>query len=102
MHRGGHPDAGPWFRLLDRDRRLLSLLAEHKVLTTDQIASVEFASIRRAQDRLRRRALLQRAGGRREPVVGRFPRTAVTSRRPASRGFVPRPQRKGRRMSADR
>ncbi|MFI1916115.1 replication-relaxation family protein [Nocardia sp. NPDC020380] len=54
VHRGGHPDAGPWFRLLDRDRRLLSLLAEHKVLTTDQIASLEFASVRRAQDRLRK------------------------------------------------
>ncbi|WP_245568773.1 replication-relaxation family protein [Nocardia concava] len=37
---------------MDRDRRLLSLLAEHKVLTTDQIASLEFTSIRRAQDRL--------------------------------------------------
>ncbi|MFJ9369829.1 replication-relaxation family protein [Nocardia sp. NPDC101769] len=54
VHRGGHPDAGPWFRLLDRDRRLLSLLAEHKVLTTDQIAALEFASVRRAQDRLRK------------------------------------------------
>ncbi|MEC3916235.1 replication-relaxation family protein [Nocardia sp. CDC160] len=54
MHRGGHPDAGPWFRLLDRDRRLLALLAEHKVLTTDQIATIEFASVRRAQDRLRK------------------------------------------------
>ncbi|ATL69814.1 hypothetical protein CRH09_30250 [Nocardia terpenica] len=52
MHCGGHPDAGSWFRLLDRDRRLLALLAEHKVLTTDQIASLEFSSIRRAQDRL--------------------------------------------------
>nr|WP_227463138.1 MULTISPECIES: replication-relaxation family protein [Nocardia] len=50
----GHPDAGPWFRLLDRDRRLLALLAEHKALTTDQIASLEFASVRRAQDRLRK------------------------------------------------
>ncbi|WP_274521164.1 replication-relaxation family protein [Nocardia seriolae] len=38
--------------MLDRDRRLLALLAEHKVLTTDQIASLEFTSIRRAQDRL--------------------------------------------------
>ncbi|WP_225725641.1 MULTISPECIES: replication-relaxation family protein [unclassified Nocardia] len=52
MHCGGHPEAGPWFRLLDRDRRLLSLLAEHKVLATDQIASLEFTSTRRAQDRL--------------------------------------------------
>ncbi|AYF78117.1 hypothetical protein D7D52_34655 [Nocardia yunnanensis] len=52
VHCGGHPNAGPWFRLLDRDRRLLSLLIEHKVLTTDQIASLEFTSTRRAQDRL--------------------------------------------------
>ncbi|MFC0432576.1 protein involved in plasmid replication-relaxation [Kutzneria buriramensis] len=43
-----------WFRLVDRDRRLLALLAEHKVLTTNQIAAIEFASLRRAQDRLRR------------------------------------------------
>lgn len=43
-----------WFRLVDRDRRLLALLAEHKVLTTSQVAAIEFASVRRAQDRLRR------------------------------------------------
>lgn len=43
-----------WFRLVDRDRRLLVLLAEHKVLTTNQITAIEFASVRRAQDRLRR------------------------------------------------
>ncbi|MEU6582225.1 replication-relaxation family protein [Nocardia sp. NPDC046763] len=54
VHCGGHPDAGPWFRLLDRDRRLLYLLNEHKVLTTDQIAALEFTSIRRAQDRTRK------------------------------------------------
>ncbi|MGQ0773482.1 MAG: replication-relaxation family protein [Pseudonocardiales bacterium] len=42
-----------WFRLVDRDRRLLALLAEHKVLTTNQIAAIEFLSVRRAQDRLR-------------------------------------------------
>ncbi len=54
VHRGGHPDTGAWFRLLDRDRRLLALLAEHKVFTTDQIAALEFASVRRAQDRLRK------------------------------------------------
>jgi hypothetical protein len=33
---------------------LLALLAEHKVLTTNQIAAIEFSSVRRAQDRLRR------------------------------------------------
>ena len=54
VHRGGHPDTGAWFRLLDRDRRLLALLAEHKAFTTEQIASLEFASVRRAQDRLRK------------------------------------------------
>ncbi|WP_084523508.1 replication-relaxation family protein [Nocardia inohanensis] len=54
MHCGGHPNAGPWFRLLDRDRRLLYLLHEHKVLTTDQIAALEFTSTRRAQGRLRK------------------------------------------------
>ena len=32
----------------------MGLLAEHKVLTTNQIAAIEFASVRRAQDRLRR------------------------------------------------
>jgi hypothetical protein len=42
-----------WFRLVDRDRRLLALLAEHKVLITNQIAAIEFLSVRRAQDRLR-------------------------------------------------
>ncbi|TNC20090.1 hypothetical protein FG385_31640 [Amycolatopsis alkalitolerans] len=42
-----------WFRLVDRDRRLLALLSEHKVLTTNQIAAIEFLSVRRAQDRLR-------------------------------------------------
>ena len=36
------------------DRRILALLGEHKVLTTNQIAAIEFASVRRAQDRLRR------------------------------------------------
>ncbi|WP_245848701.1 replication-relaxation family protein [Lentzea kentuckyensis] len=32
---------------------MLALLAEHKVLTTNQIAAIEFLSVRRAQDRLR-------------------------------------------------
>ncbi|MGF6889606.1 hypothetical protein ABIA39_009057 [Nocardia sp. GAS34] len=54
VRRGGHSDAGAWFRLLDRDRRLLALLAEHKVFTTEQIACLEFSSVRRAQDRLRK------------------------------------------------
>ncbi|WP_229685883.1 replication-relaxation family protein [Longimycelium tulufanense] len=51
--RAGEPDAGLWFRLVERDRRLLALLGEHRVLTTRQIAAIEFDSVRRAQDRLR-------------------------------------------------
>lgn len=51
--RAGEPDASLWFRLVERDRRILALLHEHKVLTTDQIAAIEFSSVRRAQDRLR-------------------------------------------------
>lgn len=51
--RAGEPDAALWFRLVDRDRRLLAVLFEHKVLTTNQIAAIEFLSVRRAQDRLR-------------------------------------------------
>lgn len=42
-----------WFRLVERDRRILALVGEHKVLSTYQIAAVEFGSVRRAQDRLR-------------------------------------------------
>ena len=51
--RGGEPDSSVWFRLVARDRWLLVLLAEHKVLTTNQIAAAAFGSVRRAQDRLR-------------------------------------------------
>ncbi|MGW4211716.1 replication-relaxation family protein [Lentzea sp. NPDC004789] len=51
--RAGEPDASLWFRLVERDRRILALLHEHKVLTTNQIAAIEFSSVRRAQDRLR-------------------------------------------------
>ncbi|MGI8310053.1 replication-relaxation family protein [Saccharopolyspora hattusasensis] len=40
-------------------RRILGLLGEHKVLTTQQIAAAEFASVRRTQDRL---AQLRRLG----------------------------------------
>lgn len=47
--------SGPsvWFRLVERERWLLQLLADHRVLTTDQIAAIAFGSVRRAQDRLR-------------------------------------------------
>ena len=40
-------------RLTPRDRLLLRVLADHDVLTTDQIARIAFGSVRRAQDRLR-------------------------------------------------
>lgn len=50
--RAGEPDASIWFRLTDRDHLILSLLDQHKVLTTEQIAAAEFRSVRRAQDRL--------------------------------------------------
>jgi hypothetical protein len=50
----GVPDARLWWRLIDRDRLIVSLLAEHHVLTTDQLAAVAFGSARRAQDRLAR------------------------------------------------
>jgi hypothetical protein len=60
--RAGEPGAALWFRLVDRDRRLLALLAEHKVLTTNQIAAIEFLSVRRAQDRLRHLRHLRELG----------------------------------------
>lgn len=51
----GEPDASLWFHLTERDRQVLALLGEHKVLTTTQIAeAAAFMSLRRAQDRLRR------------------------------------------------
>ena len=53
--RVGEPDAGVWFHLTERDRLLLAVLAEHKVLTTSQVTEVAgFGSLRRTQDRLRR------------------------------------------------
>ncbi len=39
-------------RLTERDRRICRLLAEHRVLTTAQIADVDFDSLRKAQERL--------------------------------------------------
>jgi hypothetical protein len=56
----GEPDASLWFRPVDRDRRILALLAEHKVLATGQIAAVEFASVRRAQKPPTSRAYAER------------------------------------------
>jgi hypothetical protein len=39
-------------RLTDRDRQLLDLLDQHRVLTTDQVAAIGFGSIARARSRL--------------------------------------------------
>jgi hypothetical protein len=52
--RAGVPEAGLWWRLTERDRLIVNLLAEHQVLTTDQLTAVAFGSARRAQDRLAR------------------------------------------------
>ncbi|GAB3502691.1 hypothetical protein GCM10027521_57000 [Amycolatopsis cihanbeyliensis] len=52
-----------WSWLRDRDRRILALLEAHKVLTTAQIAALEFPTLDRAQRRLvalARRGLLWR------------------------------------------
>jgi Replication-relaxation len=50
----GSLDGRLWWRLTDRDRLLLAVLAEHHVLTTDHIVTLAFGSARRAQDRLAR------------------------------------------------
>lgn len=42
--RTGEPDAGLWFHLTERDRLLLAVLGEHKVLTTSQVAEVAGAA----------------------------------------------------------
>jgi hypothetical protein len=41
-----------WARLTDRDRRILALVAEHRVLTTEQLTVLAFGSRTRAQHRL--------------------------------------------------
>ena len=50
--RTGEPDPSQWSGLGDRDRRILALLDAYKVLTTDQLAALEFPSVDRAQHRL--------------------------------------------------
>lgn len=52
MSRLGEPVGALWSRLTDRDRRILQLVADHRVLTTDQLAVLEFGSRTRAQHRL--------------------------------------------------
>lgn len=50
--RTGEPDPAQWSGLGDRDRRILALLDTHKVLTTNQLAALEFPNVDRAQHRL--------------------------------------------------
>jgi hypothetical protein len=48
----GEPDGALWSRLTPRDRTVLELVAEHQVLTTEQLRALVFPSISRAQHRL--------------------------------------------------
>jgi hypothetical protein len=48
----GEPVGALWSRLTDRDRRILHLVSDHRVLTTDQLTVLEFGSLSRAQHRL--------------------------------------------------
>lgn len=48
----GEPDGALWAQLTPRDRVMLELVAEHRVLTTEQLRALLFPSISRAQHRL--------------------------------------------------
>lgn len=48
----GEPDGALWAQLTPRDRVVLDLVAEHRVLTTDQLRALLFPSVSRAQHRL--------------------------------------------------
>ncbi|WP_198008957.1 replication-relaxation family protein [Saccharomonospora saliphila] len=48
----GEPDGALWAQLTPRDRTVLELVAEHHVLTTEQLRALLFPSISRAQHRL--------------------------------------------------
>ncbi len=48
----GEPDGALWAKLTPRDRLVLELVAEHHVLTTEQLRALVFPSISRAQHRL--------------------------------------------------
>lgn len=48
----GEPDGALWATLTPRDRLVLELVAEHHVLTTEQLRALVFPSISRAQHRL--------------------------------------------------
>ncbi|GDY33901.1 hypothetical protein GTS_55340 [Gandjariella thermophila] len=52
MPAAGVPDGALWARLTPRDRTVLELVAEHQVLTTEQLRALVFPSISRAQHRL--------------------------------------------------
>lgn len=54
IRRSASPVAAVMEHLLPRDRLLLNLLEAHRVLTTGQVATLLFPSLRRCQDRLRR------------------------------------------------
>lgn len=49
---GGEPDGALWAKLTPRDRLVLELVAEHHVLTTEQLRALVFPSMSRAQHRL--------------------------------------------------
>lgn len=48
----GEPAGAVWARLTDRDRRILALVSDHRVLTTEQLTVLAFGSRTRAQHRL--------------------------------------------------
>lgn len=50
--RQGEPAGALWSRLTERDRRIVQLVADHRVLTTDQLTVLAFGSRTRAQHRL--------------------------------------------------
>jgi len=75
--------------LTERDRDLVRLVGEHRVLITDQLAALRFDNIITARHRL---SLLVRIG-----MLRRFPAT------PRGRvGAVALPARPGRRRAAER
>jgi hypothetical protein len=63
VRRAGEPADSLWSHLTDRDRRILNLVARHRVLTTDQLLALEFGSVTRAQHRLQQLTRLDVCGG---------------------------------------
>lgn len=92
-----------WFRLTERDRLLVFLLAEHQVLTTDQIAQVAFGSLRRAQDRLVRLRVIDVLARFRFSSPGAGPAPPTTPSDTPAPGSSPptgRSRRRGRRRTS--